>query len=441
VTVLVFNQFFFPDAVATSQLLTDVARALVEEGHSVRAICGRGGYAGENGGELPGVSIVRTWALPFGHGAAARVLSYLSYLCGAIWHGLRGPRPDVVVTLTTPPVLSLVGWLVRAARGGRHYIWEMDVYPDIAVELGVLRAGAWWTRGLGWALDAVRRRADGVIVLGESMRERLLGHGIPSERLFVSENWADGEEIQPRAFPPATTLQVLYSGNLGLAHDVETLCGALETLAGDPRFQFTFAGGGPQRGALERFCRERGTAGEEKTSGGKEAALPIWRSAVPGRADRGGRPAGLADQGAAPMVCPTVEFRGYCARDELAASLAGCHVGLVTQKAATVGAVVPSKVYGLMAAGRGVLYVGPGNGTPARLIRRFGCGWHVEPGDVAGLAAVLRRLAEDSGEVEAAGARGYPAFREYYDRPTGVGRIVGILGAARVGAGAALAER
>jgi glycosyltransferase involved in cell wall biosynthesis len=412
VTILLFNQFFFPDSAATSQFLTDVAGALADEGHSVRAICGRGGYAGANCGELPGVSIVRTWALPFGHGAVARVLSYLSYLTGAIWHGLRGPRPDVVVTLTTPPVLSLVGWLVTAVRGGRHLIWEMDVYPDIAVELGVLRADAWWTRGLGWALDAVRRRADGVIVLGESMRERLLGHGIPPGRLFVAENWADGAEIQPRTFPSRERLEVLYSGNLGLAHEVETLCGALAELDGDERFRFTFAGGGPQRGALERFCGERGLVSEvqaRRQTGQQEAKRPTRGSG--------------ADLG----VCPTVEFRGYCARHELAASLAGCHVGLVTQKAATVGAVVPSKVYGLMAAGRGVLYVGPGNGTPARLIRRFGCGWQVEPGDAAGLAAALRRLAEDFGAVEAAGARGYAAFQEFYDRPAGVGRICRIV--------------
>jgi glycosyltransferase involved in cell wall biosynthesis len=130
------------------------------------------------------------------------------------------------------------------------------------------------------------------------------------------------------------------------------------------------------------------------------------------------------------MVCPTlqnVEFRGYSARHELGESLAGCHVGLVTQKAETVGAVVPSKVYGLMAAGRPVLYVGPEAGTPARLIRRFQCGWQVEPGDVAGLAAALHWLSENPEEVEKAGARAYAAFRKHYDRPAGVARICGIV--------------
>ena len=431
VNIVLFNQFFFPDAVATSQLLTDVASALVEEGHTVLAICGRGGYAGENRGELPGVSIVRTWELPFGHGSAARVLSYASYLIGAIWHGLRGPRADVVVTLTTPPVLSLVGWLVTAVRGGRHYIWEMDVYPDIAVALGVLRAEAWWTRGLGWALDAVRRRADGVIVLGESMRDRLMGHGIPAGRLFVAENWADGEEIRPRGFPQGERLEVLYSGNLGLAHELETVCGALEELAWDERFRFTFAGGGPQRAALEKFCGElwvgppglRPTPSSAKSSV-RSSPRPDGLAATEKRVGDESRTWGSgADLG----VRPTVEFRGYSARHELAASLAGCHVGLVTQKAETVGAVVPSKVYGLMAAGRPVLYVGPAAGTPARLIRKFGCGWQVEPGDVAGLVAVLRRLAEDFKEVRAAGARAHAAFCEFYDRPAGVERICGIV--------------
>lgn len=179
--------------------------------------------------------------------------------------------------------------------------------------------------------------------------------------------------------------------------------------------------------ALERFCGERGLVSEEPVrsrTGQQEVKRPTGASA-----------AGLG-------VRPTqVEFRGYCARHELALSLAACHVGLVTQKATTVGAVVPSKVYGLMAAGRPVLYVGPAAGTPARLIRKFGCGWQVEPGDVAGLVAVLRRLAENFGEVEAAGARAYAAFQEFYDRPAGVGRICAILGAARVEAGVVLTER
>ena len=384
VFILLFNQFFFPDSAATSQFLNDVAATLAAEGHQVKVICAKGGYAKANVGDVPGVAVVRTRALPFGHGAPARVLSYISYLCGAIWFGLRGERPDVVLSLTTPPLLSLVAWLVTALRGGRYFIWEMDLYPDIAIDLGVLRADSWFTRTLGWALDRVRRRAAGVIVVGESMRERLLRRGIPSDRIHVAENWADSNDIQPRRFPPNDTLTVLYSGNLGLAHDVATLCGALQALAADARFRFIFAGGGPRREALEQFCAQRQVR--------------------------------------------NAEFRGYSQRHELTDSLAACHVGLVTQKPETVGAVVPSKLYGLMAAGRPILYVGPATGTPARLIRQFACGWRVEPGDVEGLVAILGWLSEHPDEIQDAGQRAYAAFEAHYDRPAGVQRIGRIIG-------------
>lgn len=190
---------------------------------------------------------------------------------------------------------------------------------------------------------------------------------------------------------------------------------------------------------MERFCGGNGFTKTGFTKNEAEGKTANPAAASPATDHNA---ATETDQGGCPtMVCPTsVEFRGYSARHELAASLAGCHVGLVTQKACTVGAVVPSKVYGLLAAGRPILYVGPAQGTPARLIAKFGCGWQVEPGDAAGLVRVLQRLAQDFGEVEAAGARGYRAFQEFYDRKAGVGRIVGIV-VGRDGAAEVVPER
>jgi colanic acid biosynthesis glycosyl transferase WcaI len=260
----------------------------------------------------------------------------------------------------------------------------MDVYPDIAIDLDVLRANSWFVRIVGLALDHVRRHATGVIVLGESMRERLLRHSVPVERLHVAENWADSRDIQPRPFPPYKPLMMLYSGNLGLAHDVTTLYGALQALGGSRRFRFIFAGGGSRRPALQHFCSQHQVR--------------------------------------------NAEFRNYCDRHELTASLADCHVGLVTQKPETLGAVVPSKVYGLMAAGRPILYIGPATATPARIIRQFDCGWRVEPGDVDSLIALLNWLAEHPEDIQLAGEKAYSAFRAHYDCPEGVRRICRILG-------------
>jgi hypothetical protein len=161
----------------------------------------------------------------------------------------------------------------------------------------------------------------------------------------------------------------------------------MKELREDGRIKFVFAGGGPRRAALE-------------------------------------------ESGA--------EFRPYCERGRLAESLGGCHIGLVTQKPATLGCVVPSKTYALMAAGRAVLFIGPRAATPARIIERFGCGWQVECGDVAGLCGLLDHLAGHLEEVEEAGRLAREAFLAEYDFSRAFERFRGALGID--GRGAEVAE-
>ena len=111
-------------------------------------ICGSANYGGSNGSQRPLVEVTRLQTAAFSTGIAGRIGSYLSFLVGSLWHGLRGPVPDVVVTLTTPPLLSLVGMAIQQLRGARHVIWEMDVYPDIAVDLGVIKRNSFFGSGL-----------------------------------------------------------------------------------------------------------------------------------------------------------------------------------------------------------------------------------------------------------------------------------------------------
>src|ERR1041385_2708859 len=136
--ILLLNQFFAPDPAPTGQLLADVARALAEQGHSVRVV--RAGAAA-NVPEIPGVTVQRVCSARFGRGLAARLISYASYYSGALHRTLFGPSPDVIVTLTTPPLLSLIGTLGKFLRGAQHLIWEMDLYPDVAVAVGVFARG------------------------------------------------------------------------------------------------------------------------------------------------------------------------------------------------------------------------------------------------------------------------------------------------------------
>jgi colanic acid biosynthesis glycosyl transferase WcaI len=383
VQVLLINQFFWPDTAATGQLLTDVARDIDPDTHAVTVLCGNSSYGTLDAGAPPPVKVLQCGGAAFSRGKVTRVVSYVSFLMSAAMRGIREPRPELVVTLTTPPLISLLGTLLKTVRGSRHFIWEMDVYPDIAVDLNVLKEKSLVTKLVGIFADFSRNRADGIIVLGEDMKLRLVARGIPEHKILVAENWADGNDIVPSPFPDGP-LVVHYSGTLGLAHELHTISEAMRELRDNDRFRFVFVGGGAQRAELEKFCREQRIS--------------------------------------------NADFRPYASRTDLGQSLAQGHVGLVTQLPKTLGSVVPSKTYGIMAAGRPVLYVGPENATPSLVLQRHECGWRIEPGDVPAMVRLLTRLEQDRSLVREAGARARRAFEDHYDRPIGVARVLSILG-------------
>ena len=381
--LLLMNQFFWPDSAATSQLLADLARELAAQGHEVQVICG-GSYAATDASDAPAVAIHRVKGLNFSRGIVGRVTSYCSFYAGAFWRALTVPRPDVVVTLTTPPLLSLVGALVHRLRGARFYIWEMDMYPDVAVDLGYIRAGSILHKVTARLADWSRAQADGVIALGDCMRARLIARGVDQSRISVVHNWADSRQISVVASNQhRDSLHMVYSGNLGLAHDIETIFSAIRLLAGDSRFRFTFVGGGSRRAELSAF---------------------------------------LADNGIS-----SVTMLPYVARADLSQTLGLGDIGLVTQQNDCCGSVVPSKVYGLMAAGRPILFIGPAAATPAQIIAQHACGWHIACGDAASLVILLQHLVGHPEEIASAGHNGRQALESHYDTCLGTRRIIAVL--------------
>ena len=387
--LLFVNQFFWPDSSATSQQLTDAAAGLVERGIDVSVLCGDGGYAEAAATARPaGVRILRVKALPFARGSVGRVLSYLSFYLTALFRGLTAPKQDIIVSLTTPPLICLLGSMIKIVRGSKHYIWEHDIYPDVALDLNYFKRGGVLDKVVGTLADLSRRHADGVIALGECMKQRLIARGIPAERILIVENWASSSMIQPMVRPGNhDELVLLYSGNLGLAHDLDTMTGAMLALKPAPaapsRFRFLFVGSGDKRKDLAAFCESNDIH--------------------------------------------SVEFRGYVPRDQLSEGLAAGDIGLVTQHEVCWGSVVPSKVYGILAAGRPVLFIGPKVATPAHLITQHGCGWQIDPGDVEGLTRLLRHLAANKDVVVAAGLRARQALLDHYDLPVSMDRMAAIF--------------
>ncbi len=386
--IVLLNQFFWPDTVATAQFLSDLAQALAED-NDVTVLC-----SGKNerclnsdAALVRNITVIRTKGITFGRSGVGRIASYISYLAGTIWHGIRLPSADIYLTLTTPPFLSPVGYGLALFQGASHILWEMDVYPDIASDIGYLKRKGIADRVAGAVLDWSRRHAGAIIVLGVDMRDRLMARGITRETIHVAENWADGKEIYPRPFTDGA-LVISYSGNFGLAHEIDTISGVIERLANHPNYRFVFAGDGPKRRHLQIACQKKGIG--------------------------------------------NVIFKPYCKRTDLGKSLAEGHLGLVTQLPETVGSIVPSKIYGIMAAGRPILYIGPKGSTPSDYISRYQCGWQIAPGDVTQLENLLLHLNVNRHLIAEAGARARIVFEENFDKPIGVGRVLDVINQLRV---------
>ena len=383
--ILFLNQFFWPDSSATSQQLTDLATGLAARGHHVSVLCGDAGHIPAPAAEAPkGVHILRASTIPYTRGKFRRMLSYLSFHVTALLRGLFAPRADVVVSFTTPPLIALTGTAIKLVRGSRHFVYEHDLYPDVAVDLNYLKPNGILDRLIGGIADFSRHHADGVIALGECMRDRLIARGIPAERVSLAPDWANASKITPMPRPgdPAETV-LLYSGNLGLAHDLDTLTGAMLALKTDTRFRFVFVGSANKREDLTSFVESNDLN--------------------------------------------SVEFRSFVPRDKLSEGLAIGDIGLVTQHNVCCGSVVPSKVYGILAAGRPVLFIGPRAATPALIVARHKCGWQIDPGDVDGLTQLLLHLAENPAQVQRAGIRARQALVVCYDLPQSVERVEALL--------------
>ncbi len=352
--IVFLNRFYWPEEPATGQLLTDLAEALARDGDfDVRILTSTSsGSARPRSETHRGVSIrrVRTPRLG-GRGALNRLCDWLGFGVGALWRVWRDlRRGDTLVLLTDPPLLAALAAPLAQCRGARVIHYVQDVYPELPEVLN-------GTRGLGF-LRALRnrawRRADACVVLGGDMAALLRTQGVAPGRIHSIPNWAPhGLAPAPesaiadvkRRWGLSEKFAVVYSGNLGRVHDLEPVLTLAASLRENSSLVFLFIGDGAQRATLEAQV--------------KAAQLP------------------------------NVHFLPHQPRTELAASLGAADVHLVTLRAGCEALVFPSKLYGIAAVGRPVLFIGPTHCELAHQVEAAGMGRAFARTDIAGLAHVL----------------------------------------------------
>jgi glycosyltransferase involved in cell wall biosynthesis len=379
--VVALNQFYAPDGSATAQLLTELAEGLVRRGHRVTVVTSGPRFSrtfqGARGARLSetmnGVGLVR---LPSTHLGKSNLLrrgaDYLSFYLAALDTLLGLPeRPDVLMPLTTPPFVALAAQLAALPMRVPLVALVQDLYPDVAVRLGVLRHGGLPHRSLATVAGLSLRHATRVVALSELMAEHLRRYGVRPERIDVIPNWALAELDRPAPTGGAEArleyglgdrFVVMYSGNLGAGHQFETLLAAARRLRDRRDIVFAFVGEGVRKPEVVRFvARERLT---------------------------------------------NVRVFGLAPRARLAESLAAADLHVITMRDGMEGLVVPSKLYGILAAERPALFIGPARDSVARTLDEAGAGRCFDNGDVSGVVGAILDLSAHREAGRAMGVRG-----------------------------------
>jgi hypothetical protein len=351
VTFLLLNQTFYPDVMATGQYLTEVAVRLVERGHEVTVVTSRRAYD-EPERQFPkyemwrGVRIYRVGSTGLGKGAKwRRAADFATFLLSAMGRLLLLPRHDVVVALTSPPLISFLGaWVARVRRSAFVY-WVMDFNPDEAVAAGWLRRDSLLARVLDQMSRFSLRHARKVIALDRFMRERIIAKGIAPEKVITIPAWSHDGEVRfdsagrerfRREHGLDGKFVVMHSGNHSPCHPLETLLAAAGQLASDPGIVFCFVGGGSEwRKIAEKQkaeCRKQKCAGTAQE-----------------------RPSTLNPQ----PSTTNVMCLPYQPLAQLAGSLSAADLHVVVMGEPFVGLVHPCKIYNVLSVAAPVLYIGP----------------------------------------------------------------------------------
>lgn len=356
---------------ATSQILTDVAEALASGRHDVTVYASRMSYDGqskyENGETINGVFVRRIWTTRFGRGnALGRSIDYLTfYLTTLVSLLFRLRRTDTIIAKTDPPLLSIPVGVITRLKRARLINWLQDIFPEVANELGVSSSNSPIISALIYLRNRSLKRANANVVIGTKMAETVAGFGVLPKHVHIISNFVDDQAIMARKnYTPSLRQEwgissedfvVGYSGNLGRAHDLDTVIGAAKILKKNKTIKFLFVGGG--------YLHERLTAEIKQHE------------------------------------LSNVLLRPYQPRERLPESLSLPNMHWASLNPNLEGYIVPSKIYGVAAAGRPLLMIGDEDGEIGGLVSKFQFGKCIAPGDVEAAENYIIELQNSPEEV------------------------------------------
>ncbi len=383
--ILLLNQTFYPDALATSQQLTDLAGYLVEQGNEVNVIAGRRGY--ENRDRIfpshenyRGINIFRVRSTGFGKQRfILRILDAMTFDLMLALKLIFFPRQDVVISFTSPPLIGIFGTLFCFFKGGRAVQWLMDINPEVVFAVGYIKRKSLLGRVLNWVFEVTLKASSHVVVLDRWMKQVAIEHGGAEEKISIIHPWSLFEPSLELPDPNKSIFRdkngfkdktvVMYSGNHSVVHPLYTLMDAAKKMKDDPSVLFVFVGGGLRSLEVKTF--------KEKENLSNIVQLPL----VP--------------------------------REQLSDALSSVDAHVVIMGEAVNGLVHTSKVYGALVTGKPIIYIGPEKSHVMDLLRSCHQSYHAEHGDVQSVVTAIQKIKTLSFEAKAKTSR---ENRSFYTR-------------------------
>lgn len=398
-TLLIISQVFVPDPASVGQHMADVAREMVSRGWRVVVLTSACGYDDPSvrypSRELwNGVEIMRFPFSSFGKvSLTSRLFGQALFMGQCILRGVMTRGLSAILVSTIPPMASAAALAIRMVHRMPVTFWVMDINPDEAVLLGKVRALSWGVRCLDWLNRWILRVSHRVVVLDRYMKTRMVSKLDVSKKIAILPPWPHEDYIEPidhhvNPFRVRHNLQnkfvFMYSGNMSIASPLTTVLRAAVQFRDDPRLAFVFIGGGLGRQEVE-------------------AMIQLYQPAN--------------------MLCLP-----YQPLNEIKYSLSAADVHFVTLGDKMAGVIHPCKVYGVMAAARPFIYVGPKPSHITHLLERAPSGWFIEGGDVEGLVSLVSELSSfDSTNLRQMGLSGKNLLEREYGKSKLCGEFCDIL--------------
>lgn len=314
-----------------------------------------------------------------------RLLDWFKYFWFVFWSVLKQPSSALIFIVSNPPFLPLIGYLMKKLRGQPYVVLIYDIYPDLAIYLGKMSKRGFLTRMWRRFNEIVWQNSEAVFTIGDDMAIKLGGMFKADRtrlgRVAVILNWVDHNFIKPlpkeknwfaQKYGQADKFTVLYSGNLGATHDLETILKGAKELCNFNDIQFLIIGDGYKRNYVEEFINT-------------ESLLNIIR--LP-----------------------------FQSEEVLPYSLTTGDVAIITLSKGVEGLSIPSKMYYAMASGSALLCISSGNNELKTIIKNHQCGISVDPGDVEGFVSAVKRFYEDPVFLKSCKENARKAVESYYTK-------------------------